>query len=90
MSEIVEVLTHNSEWNERCAIRKILQHYTKLRLTSIVRIGVQELQNGLGRKKKKSPRKKPRNTLKCSNPPNQEEISIRTLRRKPRQNVLRV
>ena len=45
-----------------------MANYTKSHLTGIARIGLQEFQNGLGRKKRKSPRKKPGNALRVRTP----------------------
>ena len=73
---IVRVFTRNSEWNERCVVEKISQNYTKSCLTSIARIGLQDLQNGLGRKKRKSPRKKPKNTLSVQTPHTKRKLSF--------------
>ena len=51
--KIMEVLTDSSKWNKRCVVGKISQNYINSRLTSIARIGLQELHNGLRRGGKK-------------------------------------
>ena len=78
--EIMKVCNHNSEWNGRCVVGKISQNYTKSCLTSIVRYGLQGLQNGWRRKKVKVVW----NWIERSNTPDKQQTSVRPLGRKNR------